>query len=365
MSAVGIAVVGLGAMGAAHARRLAEGRVPGARLAAVVDRSAERRAAFAAPGFAELDALLAAGVAEAVVVATPHRDHPRSGAAVIAAGFHLLIEKPLAPTVAEAEALVAAARRARPGQVCAVGFNQRSDPRHRALRDLLRSGACGAVQRIAWTVTDWFRTDAYYASAPWRGTWAGEGGGLLINQCPHQLDLWCWLFGRPDRVQASAAFGRWHGIEVEDEVTAILSYRDGPLGTFTASTGEAPGLNRLEVACDRGLVTLDQAGVHWRRTASVAGLRRDSREMMPRVAEEAVVVAPPAPGFEQYDVQFADFAAAIHDGREPLAPLHAGLESLELANAMLAAAVLDRSVTLPLDPALATEAMERLQPALV
>lgn len=365
MSSLGIAVVGLGAMGAAHARRLAAGQVPGAHLAAVVERSPERRAPFAVPGFAALDGLLDAGVAEAALVATPHRDHPRSGAAAIAAGLHVLVEKPLAPTVAEAEALVDAARRARPGQVCAVGFNQRSDPRHLALRALLRSGACGRVQRIAWTVTDWFRTDAYYASAPWRGTWAGEGGGLLINQCPHQLDLWCWLFGRPDRVQASVACGRWHGIEVEDEVVAILSHRDGPLGTFTASTGEAPGLNRLEIACDRGLVVLDAAGVQWRRTPSLAALRRDSREAMPQVAAEVVTVAPPAPDFAQHAALLADFAAAIREGREPLAPLREGLASLELANAVLAAGVLDRSVELPLDPALPAEAMERLTPALL
>ena len=360
---VGIAVLGLGAMGIGHARRLAAGLVDGARLAAVVDRNPDRRAAFAVPGFADLDQLFAAAAAEAVLVATPHRDHVASGIAVIDADWHLLMEKPLAPTVAEAQTLLAAARRRRAGQVLAIGLNQRSDPRHRALRDLLRSGVCGAVQRIAWCATDWFRTGAYFASAPWRGTWQGEGGGLLINQCPHQLDLWCWLFGLPERVTADLACGRWHAIEVEDEVAAILSHAGGPIGTFTASTGEMPGINRLEIACDRGLVTLDDSGLRWARTPSARSIRDHCPDPMPCIAGEMVLVAPAAPGFDQHAALQADFAHAIRSGGEPLAPLADGLASLALANAILAAGVLGRSIRLPLDPDLLAEAMRALAAA--
>lgn len=359
MNPVRIAVLGLGAMGAAHAGRLAEGRVPGAVLAAVVDRSSQRRAAHAVPGYADLPGLVAAQVADAVVIASPHRDHPASGSAAIAAGLHVYVEKPLAATAAEARPLVAAARRRRPGQVCAVGFNQRTDPGVQALRALLADGAAGRVQRIAWTVSGSFRSDAYFASGAWRGTWAGEGGGLLINQCAHHLDLWCWLFGPPARVRAAAGFGRWHAIEVEDEVAAVLHQPDGTLGTFAASTGEVPGVDRLEVACDRGLLTLDGTGLRWRRTASAAELRRTSPVPMPRPpVEDLELVA--AGTHDQHLAALADFAAAIREGREPLAPLADGLASLELSDAILAAAVLDRTVAVPADTTLLADARERL-----
>jgi predicted dehydrogenase len=131
-------------------------------------------------------------------------------------------------------------------------FNQRTDPFFLKLRQLVKSGELGAIRRVGWTITNWFRTEAYYQSSDWRATWAGEGGGVLLNQCPHNLDLFQWIFGMPATVRASCHFGRYHDIEVEDDVTAYLEYSDGMTAVFTASTGEAPGTNRLEVAAELG-----------------------------------------------------------------------------------------------------------------
>lgn len=345
---VRMAVIGLGSMGSSHARQIAEGRVPGAVLAAVCDRDAQRFAPF--PGvrsFTDRGALLRARVADAVVVATPHPDHVSAARAALRAGLHILVEKPLAAHVADAQRLVSDA--AGTDRVFAMMFNQRTDPRYRHLRDLLARGALGTIQRIQWTITDWFRTDAYYASSPWRATWAGEGGGVLLNQAPHNLDLWQWLFGMPARVHAFCGWGRYHRIQVEDEVTAHLSYSNGATGVFVTSTGEAPGLNRLEVVGDRGRATVEGAGVTLHRNLTPATLfMRESRE---RFAQPAV---------ERQDWTFADFGgqhvdilrnfvAAIQGAAPLLAPGGEGVRSLELANAMVLSAWEGRTITLPLD----------------
>lgn len=146
--------------------------------------------------------------------------------------------------------------------VFAAMFNQRTDPKYVRLKRMMEDGSLGRIQRINWIVTEWFRTDEYYAAGGWRASWAGEGGGVLLNQCPHQLDLWQWLFGMPDTVQARCRFGHWHDIEVEDDVTAILEYNNGATGVFIASTGEAPGTNRLEIAADRGRVIVGRGALN-------------------------------------------------------------------------------------------------------
>ena len=171
-------------------------------------------------------------------------------------GLHVLADKPLA--VHGQKNYVRwrhTAIQAAPG----VMFQERSLPLYMKIKSMLQEGMLGDIRRVHWIVTDWFRSQAYYQSSPWRATWKGEGGGLLINQCPHNLDLFYWFMGLPERVTAHIDLGKYHPIEVEDEVHAFLAYPNGSSGVFVANTGEAPGTNRLEIVGEKGTLVLEQA----------------------------------------------------------------------------------------------------------
>ncbi|MBM4156365.1 MAG: Gfo/Idh/MocA family oxidoreductase [Lentisphaerae bacterium] len=346
---VRIGVVGVGIIGLAHADRVA--RTPRARLAALCSRNpakaslaAERGCAF----FTDHRELLRSGACDAVLVATPHYDHVPIGVDALNAGLHVLLEKPVAVDLAGAQRLAAAAA-GRRRLVAAVMFQMRTDPRFVRLRDLLLRGRLGTLQRVTWILTDWFRPDAYYASAPWRGTWAGEGGGVLVNQCPHQLDLLGWLFGPPERVQAVCGFGRRHAIEVEDEVTAVLEYPGGCTGTFITSTGEAPGTNRLEIAGTRGRAVLEGSSLVVTTNATPSDeYCRNGAELFGRPAVQAAA-STLEPAAAPHEAVIRNFVDAILGEVPPVAPLADGVRQVELANAMLYSAVRGRAVSLPLD----------------
>ena len=326
---VRVGLVGVGNMGSAHARSFLAGRIPGGMLAAVCDVQPGRLTGYGtAATFTSARDLFTSGAVDAVVIATPHPSHVEMGLAAFRAGLHVLMEKPLGIHKGEAQRLLAAPHRG----LFAIMFNQRTDPCFQKVRELVRGGELGAVRRFSWTITDWFRTDAYYRSSPWRATWSGEGGGVLLNQGVHNIDLMQWIFGLPERVRARAAFGRFHPIDVEDDVTALLEYKDGKTGVFTTTSGEAPGLNRLEIAGENGLLVLEGDTL-------------------------------PLPGGHgpQHDGILRNFVAAIRSGEPLVAPGEEGLASLELINAILMSAVEDRAVTLPLDAARYARQLARLQ----
>lgn len=351
MKHVRLGLIGLGNMGLGHARQIVAGRIPRLRLAAVADADPARLAQLPEiPGFSTPAALLASGTVDAVLVATPHFSHVALGLAVLRAGLHLLMEKPVAVQTSAARRLLAAARR-RPAQVAAMMFNQRTDPAYQRLRALLRGGTLGPVRRVHWTITNWFRPDAYYASSPWRATWAGEGGGVLLNQCVHQLDLLHWLLGRPEHVRAHCGFGRYHAIEVEDDVSAFLEYPGGAHATFLTSTGEAPGVNRLEIVTDGGLLVQEHDTVTLHRNAVPAStFSRTSRDLFAAPAVRSKVWRHADRGPQHAGI-LRNFTAAILRGEPLLAPLTDGGGSLELANAMLLAAWTGERIRLPLDAA--------------
>jgi len=350
MNPVRLGIIGLGNMGAVHARHVLDGKVVRVRLAAVCDKQVEKLAAFApAQPFTDAKTLLNSGAVDAVLIATPHFDHTTVGIAALQAGLHVLAEKPISVHKADALRLLAAHKN--PRQVFAVMFNQRTDPRYRHLRKLIQTGELGAVRRINWTITDWFRTQAYYGSRGWRATWAGEGGGVLLNQSPHQLDLWWWLFGQPARVRAFCQFGRFHKIEVEDSVTACLEYANGTQGVFITTTGEAPGTNRLEIAADRGKIIIEGLSLKWTRTdAPVAEWCANHPKGF-----ESPPTTPIDTTFENTGGQHAEvlqnFVDAILDGAPLIAPAAEGIHSIELANAMLYSTFINDTVPLPLDAA--------------
>lgn len=348
MKELRLGIIGMGGMGRAHATNVLAGEIPRCRLTAVCDAQAASLPSYeGVEVFTEVDALLASGLVEGVLIATPHYSHTTIGIAALEAGLHVLVEKPISVHKADCERLIAAHRSEK--QVFAAMFNMRTDPIYLKLRELIQGGELGTIRRINWIITTWFRSDAYYGSGGWRATWAGEGGGVLLNQCPHQLDLWQWLFGMPEKVRAHCQFGRYHNIEVEDDVTAYMEYANGTTGVFITSTGEAPGTNRLEVTGERGRVVLE-AG-HIRFTRNEVEMSEYSRTTKERFGGPPVwnVEIPVSAQGNQHNCIIRNFTETILDKVPLIAPAAEGLHSVELGNAMLLSAFQDKTVTLPLD----------------
>lgn len=353
MKKVRLGIIGHGSMGSHHSRRILAGEAPRVELAAICDMRA--KAVKGLPDsvqiFTDYRALLKSGLVDAVLIATPHYDHTVIGIAALKAGLHVLVEKPISVHKADAEKLVAAYPKRSP-QVFAAMFNQRTDPCYQKVRALIQSGELGALQRVNWIITTWFRSQAYYDSSAWRATWAGEGGGVLLNQCPHQLDLLQWLFGMPERVQAFGALGKYHRIEVEDEITAYLDFPNRVTGVFITSTGEAPGTNRLEITAQRGrLIIEDQRMLFLRNEIETAKFSKTNKTAFGVPPTWQCEIPLPANPASQHMVVLNNFADAILDGTPLLAPAVEGIRSVELGNAMLYSALTGKGVTLPLNAA--------------
>jgi predicted dehydrogenase len=342
---VRLGIAGVGNIGSAHARSIMEGSTPGMRLVAVCDGNPARLGAAAEVRvFAKSPEMIRSGEVDAVLVATPHYSHTGIGID----GLHLLLEKPISVHKRDCERLIAAHQR-REGQVFAAMFNQRTDPFYLKIREMIRGGELGEIRRIQWTITDWFRTAAYYSSSGWRATWAGEGGGILLNQCPHNLDLFQWMFGMPARVRAFCGFGRYHDIEVEDDVTAYMEFANGATAVFVASTGEAPGSNRLEIAAERGrLVYENDQLIFTRNEAPMSEFSRAAAQGFAKPAA-TVIVLPVSGHGDQHAGILRNFADAILHGAPLIAPAEEGIHSVELANAMLYSTFTGKTVELPLD----------------
>ncbi len=332
-----------------HLRALAQ--VPKAQIVGMADINAERGAARAGevgcPFFTDHRALLAELRPDIAVITTPHPFHPPIAMDCFAAGVHVLVEKPMAVEVAEADAMIEAAEAA--GRILAVNFQQRFCPAIESVRRLIDAGELGALLRVL-CVEPWFRTAAYYRTATWRGTWAGEGGGVLMNQAPHTLDLLCHLAGLPAKVWG------WtrtvvHAIETEDTAQAMLEYSNGASGYLNINTVEAGLQRRLQIVGDRMAIELvgDQLTIH-RFTPALSEYRATSPEMfgMPGVTTE--VIEAPGDGGGHLAV-YQDLQAAIVEGRPPRCDGREGLLSLELASAIILSSYRDRPVTLPLDRA--------------
>ena len=345
-------VIGIGNMGSEHCRILRSGRVPEAELTAVADVRADRLcwAREKLPGvqvFASAGELIASGACDAVIVAVPHPSHPEITVKALEGGLHVLCEKPIAVSAAEARCMQEAAQRT--GKTFALMFNQRTSGLYKRMKQLLDSGELGEIKRVNWIITDWYRTQLYYDSGAWRATWLGEGGGVLLNQCPHQLDLLQWLCGMPVKVQAHCHEGKWHDIEVEDDVTAYLEFANGATGAFIASTGDLPGVNRLEITCDRGRLLCEDGRVRLLR------LPVSEREYC-RTAQNAY--GKPACTEEVFDdggdnPQHAGVTTAfvrhLLHGEPLVARGEEGMNSLRLSNAIHLSGWLGEAVTLPVD----------------
>ncbi len=353
MNEVRLGIIGVGNIGRHHANYLLEGKVRRARLAAlcsVIPRELEPYRGRGPQLFTEAGELLRSGTVDAVVIATPHFQHVTIGIEALEAGVHIMVEKPVAAHKADAERLIAAAR-ARPDRVFAGMFQLRVEPRYLKLRQLISGGELGEIQRLTWINTDWFRTDAYFASSDWRATWKGEGGGVLINQCLHNLDTLQWLLGMPSRVRSFCHLGRHRNIEVEDTVTAYLEWAGGATGTFVSTTAEAPGTNRLEIAGSRGRIVLENDRLIFdRNEVDAVEFNRTSRSGFAK-PETWRIEIPFQNAVLPHATLMQGFVDAILDGTPALVRGEEGLPSIELANTMLYSSLVERTIELPLDAA--------------
>ncbi|MCS7091022.1 MAG: Gfo/Idh/MocA family oxidoreductase [Verrucomicrobiota bacterium] len=350
MDKVRIGIVGLGNIGRYHADYLRRGQVKRAELVAVCAPRVSPEQYPDLKCFTDARELFHSGLVDAVIIATPHYQHVPLGRTALEAGLHVLVEKPIAAHKADAERLIEASQR-HPRQIFAAMFQLRTEPRYQKLRRLITSGELGEIVRVNWINTDWFRPEIYFATGGWRATWKGEGGGVLLNQCLHNLDMLQWLCGMPVRVQGFCQFGRYHEIEVEDNVTAYLEWPNRATGVFLGSTGEAPGTNRLEIAGTRGKVVLENNRLLFTRNETdMLEFSRSARQPFAK-PEVWHVEIPFTDASMPHAMLVQNFVDAILDGAPLIAPGTEGIHSVELANAIVFSALLNRALELPMDGA--------------
>ncbi len=353
MEQVRLGVIGIGGMGSGHARNIAEGQVPELKLTAVADIREERRewAKKELPEdvhiFEDGKALIDGGVCDAVLIATPHYIHPELVIYALEKGLHAISEKPAGVYTKQVREMNEAA--AKSDKVFAIMLNQRTNCVYRKMKELIASGELGEMKRVNWIITDWYRTQSYYDAADWKATWDGEGGGVLLNQCPHQLDLLQWLCGMPARVRAFCHEGKWHDIEVEDDVTAYLEYPNGATGVFVTTTGDAPGTNRLEITMEMGKLVCEKGKLLlYRLSENEREFCRTSKEGFAQ--PECTLTEVETDGKnEQHMGVLKAFAGRILHGTPLVAEGTEGINGLTLSNAMHLSGWLDKAIELPLD----------------
>jgi predicted dehydrogenase len=342
-------VIGVGGMGSGHCGQLP--KIPETELTAICDTNPNTleagTAKYGAPGFATHEALLDSGLVDAVIIATPHYFHPPIAEDAFARGLHVLSEKPLAVTVSAADSMIRAAKTS--GKKFSVMYQMRGEPQNRAARDVIESGRLGEIYRTS-LMMGWYRSQAYYDSGGWRATWSGEGGGVLINQAPHYLDVFTWLAGLPRRITGQTRT-RLHDIEVEDEAFATLEYANGAHGYLYASTTEVPNHNMLEICGDRGKLVLHGSSLKvFELESSIRSFTRETPEMWatPK-AEEVPIEIPQADELKGHALITQNFARSILYDEPLISPGEEGLNAVELINGLILSSKSGKSVTVPVD----------------
>ncbi|MEK5040377.1 Gfo/Idh/MocA family protein [Sporosarcina sp. FSL K6-3457] len=355
MSLVKVGVIGIGNIGSSHVQMLDTGQIKGAILTAICS-SNESRIEWVKNHtqgdiqiFQDIDAFLSESGIDAVLIATPHYSHPKLAKMAFAKGIHVLIEKPAGVYTKNVLEMNDAAKAS--GKVFGIMYNQRANPLYQKLRDLIHSGELGAIKRTNWIVTDAYRPQSYYDSSKWRATWEGEGGGVLINQALHQLDIWQWTTGfMPKSVHAVCSFGKYHDIEVEDEVTALVEYENGATGVFITSTGEAPGTNRFEIVGERGKIVVEN------ETLTFYRLTQSEREFNATFTggfgepECWKIDIPVKNDNAGHMLIIQNWVDSIVSGSPLLAPGEEGVKALEISNAIYLSSWLNKTVELPVNP---------------
>jgi predicted dehydrogenase len=351
MKDVRIGVIGLGNMGSGHIANIEAGKITGMKLVAVCDINPKKLEKYEGKykTFVKSEDLIRSGEVDAVMIETPHYSHTTIGIDALDNGIHVLVEKPISVHVADCQRLIAASKRHKK-LVFAAMFNQRSDPHYIKLKEILDKKMLGEITRVNWIITDWFRSEWYYKTGDWRATWKGEGGGVLMNQCPHNLDLWQWIFGMPCAIYADCAYGKYHDIEVEDDVTAMAKYPNGATGVFITTTGEYPGTNRLEITGSKGKLVYERGRLTYTKLAvDEREFTFSSNQGFASIPCETCEIEVPAGHGEQHDGIFKNFTNHILFGEELLAPGCEGINGLSICNAMLLSSAKGKWVEIPND----------------
>jgi predicted dehydrogenase len=351
---VRLGIIGYGNMGVGHVKYILDGQSPDIELAAIADLRGERRdaARAAVPGTVKIlesgDELIDSGLCDAVLIAVPHYDHPTFAVKAFDKGLHVMIEKPAGVYTKQVREMNEAAA-IHPGLVFGIMYNVRTNSVYKKMRELVTGGSLGAIKRVNWIITSWYRTQSYYDSGTWRATWDGEGGGVLLNQCPHNLDLLWWICGMPNAVRAFCHNGKWHDIEVEDDVTAYLEYPNGATGVFVTTTADAPGTNRFEVTlewgklvCEDDKLTLYKLDINEREFCATAEGGFDKPPMQ-------VIDVETDGEYPQHCGVLNAFAEKILRGGELIADGGEGINGLIISNAMHLSSWLDKTVAIPFD----------------
>ena len=299
--------------------------------------------------FDDASKMMDSGMVDAVLVAVPHYDHPRYVIEALEKGLHAMSEKPAGVYTKQVREMMAVADQ-HPELTFGMMFNQRTNCVYRKMREILQSGELGQIRRTSWIITNWYRPQSYYDSGAWRATWSGEGGGVLLNQCPHQLDLWQWICGMPVTMDVKMHFGKWHDIEVEDDVTAYCTYANGATGTFITSTGDTPGSNRFEIVCDGGTLLCDgkEELVMYKLDVPEPEFTKTYKGSFGHPNAERIVVETDGQNPQHSGVLNA-FAANILRGEPLVADGREGINGLTISNAMHLSAWTGQEVKIPFD----------------
>lgn len=338
METVRLGIIGFGNMGTTHAKNVTDGNVNNMELTAICDIANARRnkANELYPDIAVFDdaeKLYSSGLCDAVIIAVPHYDHPKLAIKAFEYGLNVITEKPAGVYTKQVKEMNEAAKKS--DKLFGIMYNQRTNPVYQKIRSMVQNGELGNIKRITWIVTDWYRPQAYHDSSTWRSTWKTEGGGALINQNPHQLDLWQWMFGMPDRIFAKVSFGKYYDIEVEDDVMAYFEYDNGTTGEYITSTGEAPGTNRLEIACDMGKLVVENNKLTFNRNV-ISEREHNKVNTRPFGTPECWKCEIPVDfsGGKQHIGILQNFTNAMLSGQKLLAPGEEGILGLTISNAI-------------------------------
>ena len=353
MQRVRAAVVGIGNMGSAHAETIFKGNIKNMMLAAVCDNNLERLQNFEAvhPGVNAcrcINEITESSDIDAVIIAVPHKFHADLVEKALERGKHVLVEKPVDITVSKAMRINDIAKKS--DRVFGIMFNQRTNPLFIKAKELVKNGQLGELRSTVWIITNWFRTQNYYDSGDWRATWAGEGGGVLLNQAPHNLDVWQWICGMPDYVTAFCDIGQYHDVEVEDNARILTKYKNGAHGVFVTSTGEYPETNRLEISGDKGKIVIENGAMKfWKLNDSVSKVCKTSKESFTEIPYDYYEIKQTEPESGHIGI-LKNFTDAILYGKELIAPGTDGIYELMLSNAAYMSAWKNNiSIRLPFD----------------
>lgn len=338
MSKIKLGVVGYGNMGTTHVNNVMTGKVPQMEIAAVCDTDPERLKVLNEkfpyiPTFSDAEELFDSGLCDVVLIAVPHYGHCPLTIKAFEKGLNVITEKPAGVYTKQVLEMNEAAKKS--GKLFGIMYNQRTNPVYKKIKDMYEKGELGNIKRITWIITDWYRSQCYHDSSLWRSTWKDEGGGALINQNPHQLDLWQWVFGMPDKIYSHVSFGKYYDIEVEDDVCAIMQYDNGIVGQYITSTGEAPGTNRLEIACDMGQVVVENNKITFRRNVvSEREFNKSNKAPFARPEIWNCEIPVDPSGGEWHVGILKNYSDALLNGTELLAPGEEGIKGLTISNAI-------------------------------